>query len=76
MMQLMVDDLNAWWAHLSALDLESEFGMAAPHAPEMQPWGLRIAYIVDPAGVVRTGAIGFRLDAGYWIQRKTGSMIY
>jgi catechol 2,3-dioxygenase-like lactoylglutathione lyase family enzyme len=52
MMQLMVDDLDAWWAHLEALDLPSRFGVPPPKAPAMQPWGLRIAYVVDPAGVL------------------------
>jgi catechol 2,3-dioxygenase-like lactoylglutathione lyase family enzyme len=52
MMQLMVDDLDAWWAHINALDLENEFGVPAPRAPAMQPWGLRIAYVVDPSGVL------------------------
>jgi catechol 2,3-dioxygenase-like lactoylglutathione lyase family enzyme len=52
MMQLMVDDLDAWWAHIEALNLDSEFGVPAPRAPAMQPWGLRIAYIVDPSGVL------------------------
>src|ERR1051325_8829274 len=48
MMQLMVDDLDAWWAHIQSLDLTKNFGVAAPKAPAMQPWGLRIAYVVDP----------------------------
>jgi uncharacterized glyoxalase superfamily protein PhnB len=48
----MVDDLDAWWAHLSALDLPGQFGVPAPKPPAMQPWGLRIAYLVDPAGVL------------------------
>jgi catechol 2,3-dioxygenase-like lactoylglutathione lyase family enzyme len=52
MMQLMVDDLDAWWAHIRALGLEAEFGVPAPRAPEMQPWGLRVAYLVDPSGVL------------------------
>ena len=52
MLQLMVDDLDAWWAHISALDLPARFGVPAPKAPAMQPWGLRIAYVVDPAGVL------------------------
>ena len=52
MMQLMVDDLDAWWSHISALDLPNRFGVKAPQAPAMQPWGLRIAYLVDPAGVL------------------------
>jgi hypothetical protein len=38
MMQLMVDDLDAWWVHINALDLDREFGVPAPRAPAMQPW--------------------------------------
>jgi len=52
MMQLMVDDLDAWWAHIQALDLPGRFGVQAPRPPAMQPWGLRIAYVVDPSGVL------------------------
>jgi uncharacterized glyoxalase superfamily protein PhnB len=52
MMQLMVDDLDAWWEHIKSLDLDTEFGVPAPSAPVMQPWGLRVAYLVDPSGVL------------------------
>jgi hypothetical protein len=52
MMQLMVDDLDAWWTHISSLDLSSRFGVASPRAPATQPWGLRVAYLFDPAGVL------------------------
>lgn len=52
MMQLMVDDLDSWWHHITALDLPTRFGIPAPKAPELQPWGLRIAYLVDPSGVL------------------------
>lgn len=52
MMQLMVDDLDAWWAHLESLELPGRFGVPPPKSPEMQPWGLRVAYVVDPAGVL------------------------
>jgi uncharacterized glyoxalase superfamily protein PhnB len=52
MMQLMVDDLDAWWTHVSSLDLPTRFGVPAPRPPEVQPWGLRIAYMVDPSGVL------------------------
>jgi predicted enzyme related to lactoylglutathione lyase len=51
-MQLMVDDLDAWWRHIERLDLANAFNVRPPKAPAMQPWGLRIAYIVDPAGVL------------------------
>ncbi|MFO0814971.1 MAG: VOC family protein [Gemmatales bacterium] len=63
MMQLMVDDLDAWWEHISSLDLAKQFGVTAPKPPAMQPWGLRISYVYDPSGVLwhvaerRTGAV-------------------
>src|ERR1700761_6788214 len=52
MMQLMVDDLDAWWMHIEALDLPRKFGVRPPKAPAMQPWGLRVAYVYDPSGVL------------------------
>jgi len=52
MMQLMVDNLDDWWAQIERLDLAAAFGVPPPRAPEMQPWGLRIAYVVDPSGVL------------------------
>jgi uncharacterized glyoxalase superfamily protein PhnB len=52
MMQLMVDDLDAWWSHIVSLDLPNRFAVPAPKPPAIQPWGLRIAYVVDPAGVL------------------------
>lgn len=52
MMQLMVDDLDAWWTQIASLDLPANFGVPAPKAPALQPWGLRIAYVVDPSGVL------------------------
>ena len=52
MMQLMVDDLDAWWTHINALDLPGKFGVQPPKAPVMQAWGLRVAYVFDPCGVL------------------------
>ncbi|MEZ5346600.1 MAG: hypothetical protein R2681_13700 [Pyrinomonadaceae bacterium] len=52
MMQLMVDDLDTWWAHIESLDLPATFGVSEPKPPAVQPWGLRIAYVVDPSGVL------------------------
>jgi uncharacterized glyoxalase superfamily protein PhnB len=52
MIQLLVDDLDAWWAHIDALDLPARFGVRVPLAPAMQPWGLRVAFLFDPAGVL------------------------
>ena len=52
MMQLMVDDLDAWWRQIEALVLRGRFNVQAPRAPALQPWGLRIAYVFDPSGVL------------------------
>ncbi len=63
MMQLMVDDLDAWWTHIQGLDLPGKFNVQVPRPPAMQPWGLRIVYVVDPSGVLwhvaerRVGAV-------------------
>lgn len=39
MMQLMVDDVDAGWAHLTRLNLPALFGVPAPRPPALQPWG-------------------------------------
>ncbi|MCC7003694.1 MAG: hypothetical protein IT357_16165 [Gemmatimonadaceae bacterium] len=52
MMQLMVDDLEQWWQAIQAMDLPGRFGVAPPTPPAVQSWGLRVAYVVDPAGVL------------------------
>jgi hypothetical protein len=52
MMQLMVDDLDKWWAHIQKLDLPRLFAVTPPKPPAIQPWGLRVAYVYDPAGVL------------------------
>jgi uncharacterized glyoxalase superfamily protein PhnB len=52
MVHLLVDDLDAWWTHIEALDLRTRFGVQMLKAPAMQPWGLRVAYVSDPCGVL------------------------
>lgn len=52
MMQLMVDDLDAWWGHISGLDLVRTFGVQPPKPPMVQPWGLRVLFLFDPSGVL------------------------
>ncbi len=52
MMQLMVDDVDAWWAHIRQLDLPKRFGIRPPQAPAVQPWGLRVLYLTDPSGIL------------------------
>jgi hypothetical protein len=38
--------------HLQTLDLPGKFGVQPPKPPAMQPWGLRVACVYDPAGVL------------------------
>lgn len=52
MMQLMVDDLDAWWRHIESLDLAATFGVPQPKKPSMQPWGLRVGFLIDPSGIL------------------------
>ncbi len=52
MMHLMVPDLDAWWTYIQSLDLPGRFSVDAPKPPADQPWGLRVAYVVDPSGIL------------------------
>jgi uncharacterized glyoxalase superfamily protein PhnB len=51
-MHMMVTNLDQWWAAISRLDLESRYEVRAPRSPKVEPWGLRVAYLFDPAGVL------------------------
>jgi uncharacterized glyoxalase superfamily protein PhnB len=52
MMHLLVNDVDRWWRHIASLDLAQKYGVRAPRAPAVQPWGLTVAYVVDPSGVL------------------------
>jgi hypothetical protein len=52
MLHLLVKDLAAWWRRIEALDLAARYDVPAPRAPALQPWGLVVAYLVDPTGVL------------------------
>jgi hypothetical protein len=52
MMHMTVNDLDGWWQKISGLDLARRYGVRPPTAPEIQPWGLVITYVVDPTGVL------------------------
>jgi len=52
MMQLIVNDIDAWWRRLEAAQLPATFGVPAPKPPQMQPWGLVVSYVIDPSGVL------------------------
>lgn len=52
MMNLEVDDLDAWWAHIQAAGLPEKYPGARFKGPETYPWGKREIHVIDPAGVL------------------------
>ncbi len=50
MITFEVDDLDAYWAKLDALDLPGNFAGVKAKAPTDYPWG-REVHLIDPAGV-------------------------
>jgi hypothetical protein len=52
MMHLLVTNLDQWWEHIGRLDLQSRYKVREPRPPKLEPWGLRVAYVFDPAGVL------------------------
>jgi hypothetical protein len=52
MMHMLVDNLGQWWDSIAALDLVGRYGVRAPRPPRLEPWGLRVAYVFDPSGVL------------------------
>lgn len=51
-MHMLVQDVDAWWGRIAALDLAGKFGVPPPQPPRLEPWGLRVAYVFDPSGVL------------------------
>jgi catechol 2,3-dioxygenase-like lactoylglutathione lyase family enzyme len=53
MLQLMVHDLDAWWKRIETLNLAEKYKLDwPPRPPALQPWGLTVAYVADPTGVL------------------------
>ncbi|MEO6389077.1 MAG: glyoxalase [Croceibacterium sp.] len=50
MAQLFVSDLDVWWPRTAGLS--EQFGTPPPKPPKMQPWGIRVGFLTDPAGVL------------------------
>ncbi|MBO7748850.1 hypothetical protein I8J29_32230 [Paenibacillus sp. MWE-103] len=50
MLELAVDDLDAWWARIDELQRSGDYPMRAK-APQAYPWGKRELHLIDPAGV-------------------------
>jgi hypothetical protein len=51
MLTLMVEDVDAWWHHLEAMDLPAAFPGVTIKAPADYAWGLREIHLIDPSGV-------------------------
>jgi uncharacterized glyoxalase superfamily protein PhnB len=51
-MHVMVTDLKSWWEHIASLDLGGRYGVRPPRPPKLESWGLNVAYVFDPAGVL------------------------
>lgn len=52
MMQIIVPSVDTWWTHIQSLSLPERFGVQAPKAPADEAWGMRVAYVWDPSGVL------------------------
>jgi len=51
-MHALVTDLDGWWKRIASLDLASRFAVPSPKAPRLESWGLNVAYVFDPSGVL------------------------
>lgn len=51
MMHLLVEDVDAWWAHIGEARIAERYGVRTV-PPAQQPWGMRDFVIIDPAGVL------------------------
>lgn len=51
MMHLLVEDVDAWWAHLQAADIPAKYGVKVTEAQD-QPWRIRDFVLIDPTGVM------------------------
>jgi hypothetical protein len=51
MMALEVQNLDDWWTMLSGLGLEEKYENVKITPPQVYPWGVREAHLVDLCGV-------------------------
>jgi len=52
MMSMAVEDADAWWKHITDIDLPGKYPGIVAKPPTTQPWGLRVLYLSDPTGVL------------------------
>lgn len=50
MVELIVEDLDAWWSYLQSASLDKKYPIKIKE-PTTYPWGKREINIIDPAGV-------------------------
>ena len=51
MMHMLVEDVEAWWAHVEAQQVIQKYAVRAG-LPEDRSWGLRDFTVTDPTGVL------------------------
>jgi uncharacterized glyoxalase superfamily protein PhnB len=52
MMSLRVENADAWWEHIRRKELAKKCPGIVCTPPKMQPWGIRVLYLSDSAGVL------------------------
>jgi catechol 2,3-dioxygenase-like lactoylglutathione lyase family enzyme len=52
MLYLVVSNLDAWWTHITSLELATRYGVPQPRPPKREPWGANVVHVIDPAGVL------------------------
>ncbi len=52
MLSLVVEDVDAWHAHVIASRVIEEYGGRIAEPPADRPWGMRDFALVDPSGVL------------------------
>lgn len=52
MMSLMVEDVDEWWSHIERIGLTKKYPGTSAKPPAMQPWWLRVLYLIDPTGIL------------------------
>ena len=52
MMSMNVEDADAWWDYIQHKEFTKKYPGIMCKPPEMQPWGMRVLYLSDSAGVL------------------------
>jgi uncharacterized glyoxalase superfamily protein PhnB len=52
MMNLDVEDLDAWWQRIQSINLKEKYPGARAKPPQDYPWGKREIHLIGPDGVL------------------------